>query len=49
MEDLLVDIRVYSDLEAGVNAEYWRDIAIVPEDELKKLQLFDKNSKGKIY
>ena len=32
LEDLLVDIRVY-----------WRDITIVTEDELKKLQKMDKN------
>jgi hypothetical protein len=45
LEDLLVDIKVYSDLELGVNAEYWKDITIVTEDELKKLQKLDKNSR----
>ena len=45
LEDLIVDIRVYSDLELGINAEYWRDITIVTEDELKKLQKLDKNSR----
>lgn len=44
LEDLLVDIKVYSDLELGVNADYWRDITIVTEDELKKLQKLDKDS-----
>ena len=47
LEDLLVDIKVYSDLEKAVNADYWRDITIVTEDELKKLQKMDKNSRGK--
>ena len=47
LEDLLADIEVYSDLERGVNAEFWRDIQIVTEDELKKLQKLDKNSRGK--
>ena len=48
MEDLLVDIKVYSDLELGINGDYWRDITIVTEDELKKLQKLDKNSRGKL-
>ena len=46
LEDLLVDIKIYSNLEQGVNADYWRDISIVTEDELKKLQKLDKNSSG---
>lgn len=45
LEDLIVDIQIYSDLELGINAEYWRDITIVTEDELKKLQKLDKNSR----
>lgn len=45
LDDLLADIEVYSDLEKGVNAEFWRDIQIVTEDELKKLQKMDKNSR----
>ncbi|CAF1085442.1 unnamed protein product [Brachionus calyciflorus] len=44
LEDLLVDIKVYSNLENGINSEYWHDIAIVTEDELKKLQKLDKYS-----
>lgn len=46
LEDLLADIEVYSTYEQGANADYWRDITIVTEDELKKLQLIDKNSRG---
>lgn len=37
-EDLLVDIKVYNELEKGVNAEYWEDLTIICEDELKKLR-----------
>jgi len=46
LEDLIVDIRIYSDLELGINSDYWKDITIVTEDELKKLQKLDKNSRG---
>lgn len=45
LEDLLVDIKVYSDLELGINGSYWKDITIVTEDELKKLQKLDKDSR----
>ena len=43
---MLVDIKVYSDLELGINGSYWKDITIVTEDELKKLQKLDKDSRG---
>jgi hypothetical protein len=46
LENLLADIKVYSELEKGVNSDYWRDISIVSEDELKKLQKLDKFSRG---
>ena len=48
LEDLLVDIKIYSDLELGINSDYWNDITIVTEEELKKLQKLDKNSRGNI-
>ncbi|VEL21491.1 unnamed protein product [Protopolystoma xenopodis] len=39
LEDLLEDIKiVYMELEKGRNADYWRDITIVAEDELRKLR-----------
>jgi hypothetical protein len=38
LEDLLVDIRVYNDLEKSVNAQYWEDLTIIVEDDLKKLK-----------
>ena len=45
LEDLIVDIKVYSDLELNINSDYWNDITIVTEEELKKLQKLDKNSR----
>jgi hypothetical protein len=38
LEDLLVDIRVYNELEKNENAEYWEDLTTIVEDELKKLK-----------
>ncbi|RMZ98856.1 cactin [Brachionus plicatilis] len=45
LEDLLVDIKVYSELENGQNSDYWQDITVVAEDELKRLQTKAKVSK----
>lgn len=38
LEDLLVDINVYNDLEKRVNSQYWEDLTIIVEDDLKKLK-----------
>lgn len=38
LEDLLVDIKVYQELEKGNNNEYWGDMIVIVEDELKKLK-----------
>ncbi|GAA49403.1 hypothetical protein CLF_103019 [Clonorchis sinensis] len=47
LEDLLVDIKVvYMQLEKGRNAEYWRDITTVAEDELNKLRRAENDSAG---
>ena len=46
LEDLLEDIRVYLELEEGKNADYWRDIITVTEDELQKLRKLDAANKG---
>lgn len=43
LEDLLVDIKVYSKLDKKENFEYWSDLTIITEDELKKLQRLDPN------
>lgn len=38
LEDLLADISVYMELEQGKNANFWRDITVVTEEELQKLK-----------
>jgi hypothetical protein len=38
LEDLLVDIKVYNDLESGSNNDFWNDIMIIVDDDLKKLK-----------
>ncbi|XP_076101845.1 splicing factor Cactin-like [Mytilus galloprovincialis] len=45
MEDLLEDIKVYLELEEGKNADYWRDIITVTNDELSKLRKLDNTQK----
>lgn len=37
-EDLLVDIKIYNDLENRCNIEYWDDLTIIVEDEIQKLR-----------
>lgn len=41
MEDLVEDIKIYLELDSGtkVNAEYWKDLLIIVDDELTKLKL----------
>lgn len=41
LEDLLVDIKVYMELEEGKNAVFWKDITTVCGDELQKLKKED--------
>jgi hypothetical protein len=38
LEDLIVDIKVYKELERGKNLDYWNDITIIVKDELHKLR-----------
>ncbi|XP_037024510.1 cactin isoform X2 [Bradysia coprophila] len=38
LEDLLVDIKVYIELEKGHNHEYWEDLTVIVQDELQKLK-----------
>lgn len=45
LEDLLEDIKVYLELEEGKNADYWRDIITVTQDELAKLRKLDTSSR----
>ena len=49
LEDLLVDIEIYKSFETGDAVEFWKEMAIVTDDELKKLQKMDKNSRGMFY
>uniref|UniRef100_A0A0B7AJL8 Splicing factor Cactin n=1 Tax=Arion vulgaris TaxID=1028688 RepID=A0A0B7AJL8_9EUPU len=45
LEDLLEDIKVYLELEEGKNADYWRDIITVTQDELAKLRKRDPSGR----
>lgn len=38
LEDLLADIKVYNELEKKANYQYWEDLTIIVDDELKKLK-----------
>ncbi|XP_055904765.1 splicing factor Cactin [Eupeodes corollae] len=38
LEDLLVDIEVYKDLEKGSNSDFWTDMTEIANDELQKLR-----------
>ncbi|CRK95467.1 CLUMA_CG008936, isoform A [Clunio marinus] len=38
LEDLLVDIKVYNELEKGENVGYWEDLTVIVDDDLKKLK-----------
>lgn len=46
MEDLLEDIQVYMELEQGKNADFWRDMTTVTEDEIAKLRKLEASGKG---
>ncbi|MBW00815.1 Cactin, partial [Eschrichtius robustus] len=46
MEDLLEDIQVYMELEQGKNADFWRDMTIITEDEIAKLRKLEASGKG---
>ncbi|XP_058057837.1 splicing factor Cactin [Anopheles bellator] len=38
LEDLLVDIKVYNELEKGKNLDFWTDLTIIVDDEIHKLR-----------
>ncbi|XP_032032276.1 splicing factor Cactin [Hylobates moloch] len=46
MEDLLEDIQVYMELEQGKNADFWRDMTTITEDEISKLRKLEASGKG---
>uniref|UniRef100_A0A8B9HFC6 Splicing factor Cactin n=1 Tax=Astyanax mexicanus TaxID=7994 RepID=A0A8B9HFC6_ASTMX len=46
MDDLLVDIKVYMQLEQGKNVDFWRDMTTITEDEISKLRKLEASGKG---
>lgn len=44
LEDLLVDIKVYNELEKGENSGYWEDLTVIVDDDLKKLKKQESES-----
>ncbi|XP_043909800.1 cactin [Protopterus annectens] len=46
LDDLLEDIRIYMELEQGKNADFWRDMTIITEDEISKLRKLEASGKG---
>ncbi|EEB15484.1 paramyosin, putative [Pediculus humanus corporis] len=48
LEDLIEDIKVYKELERGRNLDYWNDITVIVEDELKKLRKLEKQSEYEV-
>lgn len=38
LEDLLVDIKVYNELEQNIHVAYWQDLTVIVDDDLKKLK-----------
>jgi hypothetical protein len=48
LEDLIEDIKVYNELEKNENSDYWSDIMIIVDDDLKKLKKREsENSAGR--
>ncbi|XP_026230231.1 cactin isoform X2 [Anabas testudineus] len=46
MDDLLVDIKVYMELEQDKNVDFWRDMTTITEDEISKLRKLEASGKG---
>lgn len=42
LDDLLVDIKVYIELEKGDNTDYWEDLTVIVQDELQKLRKLEQ-------
>lgn len=47
LEDLTEDIKVYNELEKNENSDYWNDIMIIVEDDLKKLKKSESDNHGR--
>ncbi|KAI8481879.1 hypothetical protein Bbelb_404110 [Branchiostoma belcheri] len=46
LEDLVEDIKVYMELEQGKNADFWKDMTVIAEDELNKLKKLEQTQRG---
>ncbi|CAH1253369.1 CACTIN [Branchiostoma lanceolatum] len=46
LEDLAEDIKVYMELEQGKNADFWKDMTVIAEDELSKLKKLEQTQRG---
>ncbi|XP_017489132.1 PREDICTED: cactin-like [Rhagoletis zephyria] len=44
LEDLLVDIKIYVELDKGNNIDFWNDMTVIVEDELFKLKKSANNN-----
>ncbi|XP_053950949.1 splicing factor Cactin [Anastrepha ludens] len=44
LEDLLIDIKIYVELDKGNNIDFWNDMTVIVEDELFKLMKNANNS-----
>lgn len=42
----LCPLQVYMELEQGKNADFWRDMTIITEDEISKLRKLEASGKG---
>lgn len=47
LEDLTEDIKVYNELEKNENSDYWEDIMIIVDDDLKKLKKSESDNQGR--
>uniref|UniRef100_A0A0A1X0Y9 Splicing factor Cactin n=1 Tax=Zeugodacus cucurbitae TaxID=28588 RepID=A0A0A1X0Y9_ZEUCU len=44
LEDLLIDIKIYVELDKGKNTDFWNDMTVIVEDELFRLKKNENNS-----
>ncbi|XP_018794231.1 PREDICTED: cactin [Bactrocera latifrons] len=44
LEDLLIDIKIYVELDKGKNTDFWNDMTVIVEDELFRLRKNTNNS-----
>ncbi|XP_014094437.1 splicing factor Cactin isoform X1 [Bactrocera oleae] len=44
LEDLLIDIKIYVELDKGKNTDFWNDMTVIVEDELFRLRKITNSS-----